>query len=574
MDGGRGGARDLRFRAPVQMPRPLTAFVAAIVLAGCAVILHSAAAVRHVPLNGYVALLAVLTIASGRFAIKVPGRPATVSVSEVFVFATVLLFGPAAATLIVALDGACMSATQQDRRLHRTLFNVAEPALSIWTAGHVFLALAPSPVAAAAAVPDQIVATIAMAATFFVMNSSLTAIALALESGAPMFAIWRRHSWYLAVNYYAAASLALLGVDNGAGLNLAVAGLVAPLLVVSYVAYREASTRLQEKDSHIRQVEHLYGAAVEMLAIAVDTKDQVTHGHIRRVQRHTVAVAKALGVHDSDHLQAIEAGSLLHDIGKLAVPDYILNKPGGLSRSEYETMKRHTTMGARILTAVEFPYPIVPIVRHHHEQWDGRGYPDGLAGSEIPLGARILAVVDCFDALTSDRPYRPRLTDEKARDILLARRGTFYDPVVVDKFIELIPALRDEDRALGEGPDERGLVVAGLARAPMEPVQTPDGDTVPEEPAFAGLAGALIDEQVGGVVTAECCLFAITRGGDRLVVAHATPGIRDGSQGGSRQTGAQSGSPTRRSTSERSRGSSGSGRARARPSSRRASFSE
>ncbi len=121
-------------------------------------------------------------------------------------------------------------------------------------------------------------------------------------------------------------------------------------------------------------------------------------------------------------------------MGKLAVPEYILNKPGPLTPTEFEKMKLHASVGADILSAIDFPYPVVPIVRHHHENWDGTGYPDGLRGALIPIGARILSVVDCFDALTSDRPYRPRLPDRDALKILWDRRGTMYDPLVIDTF--------------------------------------------------------------------------------------------------------------------------------------------
>src|SRR4029450_7942592 len=130
-----------------------------------------------------------------------------------------------------------------------------------------------------------------------------------------------------------------------------------------------------------------------------------------------------------------EAASLLHDMGKLAVPEDILNKPGKLTPAEFEKMKLHASVGADILSAIEFPYPVVPIVRHHHENWDGSGYPDGLTGAEIPLGARILSVVDCFDALASGRPYRRRMTEAEALTIIADRRGQMYDPVVVDAFM-------------------------------------------------------------------------------------------------------------------------------------------
>src|SRR6185436_6522779 len=147
--------------------------------------------------------------------------------------------------------------------------------------------------------------------------------------------------------------------------------------------------------------------------------------------------AKELGVVDELMLKAIEAAALLHDTGKLAVPEHILNKPGKLTESEFEQMKLHVDVGADILSLVKFPYPVVPIVRCHHESWDGSGYPRGVSGEDIPIGARILSVVDCFDALTSDRPYRRRMTTEDAIAILLERSGTMYDHHVVDTFLRI-----------------------------------------------------------------------------------------------------------------------------------------
>jgi putative nucleotidyltransferase with HDIG domain len=144
-----------------------------------------------------------------------------------------------------------------------------------------------------------------------------------------------------------------------------------------------------------------------------------------------------MGVNEEHLIKAIEAASLLHDMGKLAVPEHILNKPGKLTSSEFEIMKTHSSVGADLLAAIQFPYPVVPIVRHHHESWDGSGYPDGLSGTDIPIGARILSVVDCFDALTSDRPYRPKLSEAEAIEILQQRRGRMYDPLVVDVFIDM-----------------------------------------------------------------------------------------------------------------------------------------
>jgi putative nucleotidyltransferase with HDIG domain len=173
------------------------------------------------------------------------------------------------------------------------------------------------------------------------------------------------------------------------------------------------------------------------LARAVDAKDGVTHDHIRRVKSTALELATRLGVNDAMQLRAIETAALLHDVGKLAIPESILNKPGRLTPAEFERMKSHARIGAEILSEVDFPYPVVPIVRHHHENWDGTGYPDGLKGEAIPIGARILAVVDCFDALTSHRPYRRALSLGETLAIIDARRGTIYDPAIVEAFHQM-----------------------------------------------------------------------------------------------------------------------------------------
>ena len=200
----------------------------------------------------------------------------------------------------------------------------------------------------------------------------------------------------------------------------------------------------------------MYHATVEAFATAVDAKDHVTAGHTRRVQAYCAALAREFGIADEPTLRALEAAALLHDVGKIGIPEHILNKPGKLTTEEYDVMKGHVAIGAEILSGIEFPFPVVPIVKSHHENWDGTGYPAGLRGEEIPLAARILTVVDCFDALTSDRPYRDAMSTAEAFEILQARRGTMYDPQVVDTLIALQPrlaaTLQHVEPALESGP--------------------------------------------------------------------------------------------------------------------------
>jgi putative nucleotidyltransferase with HDIG domain len=502
----------------------LRLFVTTVTACGGAALLMALHALIVQPIDPWALLLAGLTVAAGRFSIKVPGRPATVSVSEVFVFVSLLLFGPAPATVTVAVDGLWTSLRHRDRRLYRMLFNVVEPAISTLAAGLMFFLVAGlSPLNALHAHPaSYLVPALAMAATYFLLNSGLQATAVALEAGVSAFGVWKQHALYLGINYYAAASLATIAVQNSSGVNLEVIGLVVPLLMLSYAAYKAAASRIEDAQQHVSEVEQLYRATVETLAIAVDAKDQVTHGHIRRVQRHTLAVARSLGITDALELKALEAASLLHDVGKLAVPDYVLNKPGALSDVEFGRIKLHAAKGAEILAAVKFPYPVVPIVRHHHEQWDGRGYPDGLAGEAIPLAARILTVVDCFDALTSDRPYRRSMTDEQAIDILRQRSGEMYDPRVVETFVELVPTLRRDDAAsdvVDQTCPSRSVDTAEPREAELAARRQP-GSTAVDRVA-ASLPGRLRRT----TPFAEICLFGVEEGTDVLRVAYATPSI-------------------------------------------------
>jgi putative nucleotidyltransferase with HDIG domain len=177
---------------------------------------------------------------------------------------------------------------------------------------------------------------------------------------------------------------------------------------------------------------------IEALARAMAARDGSTHEHARRVQRYALALADEISINEDRTLAALDVAALLHDIGKLGIPDRLLNKPGPLTPDEYDHVKLHAIIGADILSAVAFPGPLAVIVRHHHENWDGTGYPDGLRGEAIPIGARVLAIVDCYDALTSDRPYRRALPHARAVAMIHERRGTMYDPEIVNAFLRIV----------------------------------------------------------------------------------------------------------------------------------------
>lgn len=415
-------------------------FLPSVTAVGLLVIGHCISTLVQQPFDPQWLALAVLTILTGLFTIKIPSVTARLSVSETFVFASVLLFGTCAGTITVALEIlVIIGAGVRTRDPLRILFNVASAALAIWLSSHVFFSitqiepLAQSPVPISS-LSSLILPLALLASMYFVLNSGLVAIALAQQRRESPLTIWRTNFLPLAVNYLGGASVAALFVIYIKTIDLVAFGVIVPLLVMSYLSFKYSFSRIEDATQHVEQVKHLYLSTIETLATAIDAKDQVTHGHIRRVQQLALALARELGVRNQDQLQALEAAALLHDTGKLAIPEHILNKPGKLTKGEFDKMKEHSRLGAEILSSIDFPYPVVPIVRHHHESWDGTGYPDGLKGTAIPIGARILAVVDCFDALTSDRPYRPRMQESDALRILLERRATMYDPLIVDTF--------------------------------------------------------------------------------------------------------------------------------------------
>jgi diguanylate cyclase (GGDEF)-like protein/putative nucleotidyltransferase with HDIG domain len=224
--------------------------------------------------------------------------------------------------------------------------------------------------------------------------------------------------------------------------------LSATSVFITYLIFRKATARLQTKNGEIEAISQLHLATAEALATAIDAKDQTTHCHVRRIQVYAAGLGEAFGLSAAE-INALKAGAVLHDVGKLAVPSHILNKPGRLTPAEFERMKIHTVVGAQILSRVNFPYPVIPIVRHHHEQWDGRGYPDQLKGEQIPLTARILAVVDCYDSIREDRPFRSGMTVDEANALLRRGSGNHFDPQVVEQFLKHLPKFEAEIQAKG-----------------------------------------------------------------------------------------------------------------------------
>ena len=521
----------------------LQPYVRVVAVMGAVVILESIAALPSTAHPFEWLLFVGLAVLTGSFSMKIASINACVTVSDTFFITTALLFGPAPATLAVALDTAIVSLRRQHGR-ERLAFNMATTTLGMWAGSHVFFLIAGIPplTQSRAPVEQLIVPLLALTAVYFVLNSGLIAVAIGLDARKSPLEIWRQHFLWLSVNCFAAASVSLILVMLIYQVSLGAVVVVLPLLVVLHLTLRSSFGRLDDARTHLAHLDRLYLSTVETLAMAIDAKDDVTHSHVRRVQAYAVGLARALGVSDEPTIKGIEAAALLHDTGKLAVPEHILNKPGKLSVAEFEQMKRHVDVGADILSLVDFPYPVVPIVRCHHENWDGTGYPRGVRGTDIPIGARILSVVDCFDALTSDRPYRSALSTVEAFEILRARSGTMYEPLVVDTFIRVHGQIVG---AIVETPAQREVMRQIAAAAAPRPQQhqlvvTPaaaSGDVL----AFVSLARLVSGDASVADVLALCsnlmadiapdvtiAWYIIDEGGQRLVLMDAAgPAARD-----------------------------------------------
>jgi len=273
-------------------------------------------------------------------------------------------------------------------------------------------------------------ALVVAAVTHFAVNTLATSTIIGLTEDKPFSKVWTDSYLWSFPYYMVGAAVAGLVSFLNRHIGWQSSLLVLPPIYLMYRSYRLYLGKLETEKKHAEQVSNLHLRTIEALALAIEAKDQTTGEHLQRVRVYAMELAKELGLSEDD-TEALRAASVLHDIGKLAVPEHIISKPGKLTPEEFEKMKIHPIVGAEILEQVDFPYPVVPIVHAHHEKWDGSGYPNGLAGEAIPIGARILSAVDCLDALASDRQYRKALPLDEAMSKVASEAGAAFDPQVV-----------------------------------------------------------------------------------------------------------------------------------------------
>ena len=420
----RSGAADGRLASSLINP---TTYMAGIVILGCLAVIATLSQ-WETPDPLRLGVFLMIAGVSSSMKVKLPGVKGTMSIGFLFVLIGImeLTLPEVMAIAVISVVTQCIWQVKKRPRPIQVLFNVACMCLAVATTDAVYhspelrsLGVGPVPLLAIAA------------CTQFMANTFPIATMISLQEGKSFRKVWKE--WYFwSFPYYLVGAVLAGGfsiLSHRYGWQMAIVTL--PIGYVIYRSYRLYLTRLEAEKVHAQEMGTLHFRTIEALALAIDAKDATTHDHVRRVQTYAVEIGKELGL-DEKELDALRAAAVLHDIGKLAVPEHIISKPGKLTSEEFEKMKIHPVVGAEILEQVEFPYPVVPIVRAHHEKWDGSGYPIGLKGAQIPIGARILAAVDCLDALASDRQYRRALPLDEAMAFVVRESGRSFDPAVVE----------------------------------------------------------------------------------------------------------------------------------------------
>jgi diguanylate cyclase (GGDEF)-like protein/putative nucleotidyltransferase with HDIG domain len=458
-------------------------FIFVVSLLGLCVFARSVYVVAISDFNLQWLLLSMVTLlVVSRTDIHIPKIPSTVTLDDTFIYISVLLYGVQPSIALAGLNAIICSLHYPNKR-RVVPFNAAVMSLSVYASSTLVTQVFGSP--GQMDLGRLILAAESLALVHYVLNSGMVSVVGALRNGRNVLQTWQESFLWTSVSYFAGAVAACLVVKLITVISFYAFIIAVPILAITYLTYKNYLDKVSVSITHAEAMADLHLRTIEALAVAIDAKDEVTHDHVHRVQIYTTGLARLFGLSDPE-VEALRAGALLHDIGKLAVPDYILNKPDKLSAAEYEKMKVHTIVGAEILSRVGFPYPVVPVVRHHHERWDGRGYPDGLAGNQIPITARILSVVDCFDAVREDRQYRKAMTRQQAIDLLQAGSGSMYDPDVVRVFLEHLPEFESEIRrqkkevqdaraqelnkpaAGGPRPDQRQVIFEHIRNAHRE----------------------------------------------------------------------------------------------------------
>ena len=345
-------------------------------------------------------------------------------------FVIILVYGPALAMLISAISAIISEVLEKKTSWYKIIFNASQYALSVGVAGFTYQYIG-------GVVGFQNFFKFALPAalcalTYCVINSILVAMVISLSRETRITTVWRLNMKEMIPSYLAEAPMGFL-----MAIVYVEVGIIGILLFFLPLLLARRSFELYTK---MRKV---YLDTIRALAAAIDAKDPYTKGHSERVAETSVALAQELNLSDRD-IENIEYTALLHDIGKIGIADNILGKKSSLTDKEFDKIKEHTVMGAKIIEPVDFLKNSYKAIYHHHERYNGKGYPDGIKSEDIPILARIIAVADAYDAMGSDRPYRKKLNKDKILKELKDQSGKQFDPEVVKALISVLDREREK----------------------------------------------------------------------------------------------------------------------------------
>ena len=520
----------------MHLPVAARVYVGAVIVLGAAIVAGLLPSLQFPHPSLFAGLFALSVISSAlKVDLPVGVGSSCISLSYAVDFTALLLLGPAP-TMLIATASAwsqCSFRMKQRNPAYKTIFSMACLAVTVAATARVYTVLGGTYGQLA-----SLQALMGAAMAYFLVNSATVAAAFALANRRPVFEVWHDNFLWSITSYVVGAVAAGIAVEVWQRIGQWEASLALLPLCLTYRTYRIYLNRIADEQRRVAEWTQLHRESTEVLARAIQAKDVAGSMHIERVQYYAASLARRLALSERD-TQAVETAALLHDIGKLAVPEHILSKPGPLSAHERKKMQIHAQVGAEIVAAVAFPCPVAPLIRSHHERWDGTGYPDGLRGENIPIGARILAVVDTFDAATSDRPYRRSVSREAAIQILEREAGRGLDPTLVTHFTEILPRLSptDEeatarktgraDAAAEERHEDRGRRMTSSAFAEIEQAQRESYTLYEIAQAMGGSISvsetmALIGSRLSTLVPFSSCALFVRGDGDTLRCRYAS----------------------------------------------------
>src|SRR5262249_3085186 len=492
------------------LPIAARLYVAAVLAAG---VVCFAVAVSRLQLPQPVLFVVLLALAMATSTAKIVlplGRSqSNLSLSHAVNFWALFSLGPAPTVCLATVSAWAQCTLRANGRnpVHRTMFSIASLTVTVACAG-IPVSLFLGGGAAASLLRAAAIA----APIYFFVNTTLVAGAIALSTRQPVVTIWHRNFLWSAPSYLAGAALAAFATTATERGAFGVLALLAVPLYLVCRSYHSVVSRLRDEQEQTQHAMEVQLATIEALALAIEARAGCTPEHIRSIQNYAAMLAEAAGLSEAE-VQGVQTAALLHDIGNIAVPEHILAKPEALPPEELQRVKIHPRVGADILRRVPFAAPVSELVLCHHERWDGLGYPAGMTGQDIPIGARILAIADCFSTLQTDRPYRPARSHAESLAILQEYAGTAFDPELVDLLLTRLRmtspvttiAPADEER---EWTDAEPLALRDIAGAHREEQTLYEIAQALGSSLSVSDAMALIQEKVNRLVPfTTCALF-------------------------------------------------------------------